>query len=126
MKFLKQREAFGCDGRRGTGRERCPPPSPHDRSTRGSVIPQPAASPLSLQAALSTRVAAPRGFVSKLKMECDDQFFLSGSLNPHCSLIALTTSRASSSGPFSNNPTAVAGSPSMVNPSTLKSPQCKY
>ena len=43
---------------------------------------QPAASPLSLQTALSARVAFPRGLVSKLKMECDNQFFLSASLKP--------------------------------------------
>ena len=52
---------------------------------------------------------------SKLKMESDNQFFLSASLSPHCSLIALTTSRVSSSGPLSSN-CPVAGSPSMINP----------
>src|SRR6202044_2968755 len=101
MEFFQQCDALRRHIRGRARLNRHSSASPHHHRNRSSLHPEPAASSPCLQTAFSARVAVPRSPVSRLKMERDDQFFLSSSLNPHCPLIALTTSRARPSGPFS-------------------------
>src|SRR5207237_10312464 len=90
------------------------------------IVRKPPASADLLQAVFSAFIAPPPGLVRKLKMEGDNQFFRSLSVRPHWHLMALTISRASSSGPFSAINSGVASTPSTVNPVMPTSPQRKY
>src|SRR5579883_2105612 len=59
-------------------------------------------------------------------MECDNQFFLSSSVNPHSALMRARISIANSTGPASINACGVAGVPSISSPSTPISPHSRY
>src|SRR5579859_698784 len=122
---MQQDHALCCHVRHGTTVDCDTTPRPHD-ARRSNLASCPSAPSSAFQAIPSALVAPPRGPVCKLKVECDDQFFRSVSVKPHCALTAATISSASSSGPLSANTSAVASIPSITNPEMPASPHRRY
>ena len=122
QKLVYQCLRFRCDMGFGTFGQHHVPPGPN-RPPRWLILQrQPPAPPSFFQAGFPARIALPTGLVRKVKMEGDNQFFLSGSLSPASPLTAARASRNRFSGPALANSSGVASSPSTVRPLTSCKP----
>src|SRR5579871_2014933 len=123
---IQQRHAFGRDIRLRAYAERDISSRPNRSRPRLLAQPEPPAPSFLLQSGFSATLALPTVLVRKLKMEGDDQFFLSSSDRPACACTAMSASRKRSSGPLSAKSSGVASAPSTTSPDTARRPQLTY
>src|SRR5579883_2124467 len=125
-KLFNPRKALPRNERSGAFLRPRPLPPPHHDGIPALFLGDETTPPLRFQAVLPAFVAIPSGPVRKLKVERDDQFFISASVRPHSARIAASASMNRSSGPRSISVSTSAAAPSISSPRTSSSPHRTY